>query len=102
MKMYILLYICNMINLFEKIHIKTILQSKVDSKEIAKFKLSDNELLLGKINKKNKVSIFIINLDKLSGKELIKILWKPIPKNMSDHFKIEIRNIKLRSLLNNI
>jgi hypothetical protein len=41
-----------------------------------------------------------IELSKVSGKELITILWKKIPKDIDNHFKVEMRNVKLRKLLN--
>lgn len=88
-----------MLNIFHKIQIKSILDQKVKDREIISYKLEDKSLFIHVANKrKNKK--YNVSLDKLSGKELISILWKPIPKDIENHFKIEIRNIKLRNLLN--
>ena len=88
-----------MFNIFDKIQIKSILNQKVKDKEIINFKLSDTILCLY-ISSKRKNRKYNIELSKVSGKELITILWKKIPKDIDNHFKVEIRNIKLRKLLN--
>jgi hypothetical protein len=88
-----------MFNIFDKIQIKSILNQKVIDKEINGFKLGDTTLCLY-ISKKRKNGKYSIELSKVSGKELITILWKKIPKDIDNHFKVEMRNIKLRKLLN--
>jgi hypothetical protein len=88
-----------MFNIFDKIQIKNILNQKVKDREIINFKLSDEKLCLYMSNKK-KNKKYDIELSKVSGKELITILWKKIPKDIDNHFKVEMRNVKLRKLLN--
>ena len=88
-----------MFNIFDKIQIKSILNQKVIDKEINGFKLSDTILCLY-ISNKRKNKKYNIELSKVSGKELITILWKKIPKDIDNHFKVEMRNVKLRKLLN--
>jgi hypothetical protein len=88
-----------MFNIFDKIQIKNILNQKVVDKEINGFKLSDTILCLY-ISSKRKNRKYNIELSKVSGKELITILWKKIPKDIDNHFKVEMRNVKLRKLLN--
>ena len=88
-----------MLNLFNKIQIKNILNQKVKDREIINFKLSDEKLCLY-ISSKKKNKKYDIDLSKVSGKELITILWKKIPKDIDNHFKVEMRNVKLRKLLN--
>lgn len=88
-----------MFNIFDKIQIKSILNQKVIDKEINGFKLSDTILCLY-ISGRRKNRKYNIELSKVSGKELVTILWKKIPKDIDNHFKVEIRNIKLRKLLN--
>ena len=86
-----------MYNIFDKIQIKTILNQKIKDEEINGFKLSDEILYI--YTRKSKNSKYSIKLSKVSGKELITILWKKIPKDIDNHFKIEVRNVKLRKLL---
>ena len=86
-----------MYNIFDKIQIKTILNQKIKDEEINGFKLSDEILCI--YTRKSKNSKYSIKLSKVSGKELITILWKKIPKDIDNHFKIEVRNVKLRKLL---
>lgn len=88
-----------MLNLFNKIQIKNILNQKVKDREIINFKLTDEKLCLY-ISSKKKNKKYDIDLNKVSGKELITILYKTIPKDIHNHFKVEMRNIKLRKLLN--
>ena len=88
-----------MFNIFDKIQIKSILNQKVIDREINGFKLGDTILCLY-ISGRRKNKKYNIELSKVSGKELITILWKKIPKDIDNHFKVEIRNIKLRKLLN--
>jgi hypothetical protein len=52
------------------------------------------------MSSKRKNRKYNIELSKVSGKELITILWKKIPKDIDNHFKVEMRNVKLRKLLN--
>ena len=87
-----------MYNIFDKIQIKNILEKKVRDKEINGYKLTDENLYLY-IHYKRKNRKHNIELPKISGKELIKILWKKIPKDIDNHFKVEMRNVKLRKLL---
>ncbi len=87
-----------MFNIFDKIQIKNILNQKIKDDEINGFKLSDTILCI--YTKGKKSGKYNIELSKVSGKELITILWKKIPKDIDNHFKVEIRNIKLRKLLN--
>lgn len=87
-----------MFTIFDKIQIKSILNQKVKDREIINFKLNDTNLCLY-ISGKRKNRKYTIDLSIVSGKELITILWKTIPKDIDNHFKIEIRNIKLRKLL---
>ena len=88
-----------MLNLFNKIQIKNILNQKIKDREIINFKLSDEKLCLY-ISSKKKNKKYDIELSKVSGKELITILYKTIPKDIDNHFKVEMRNVKLRKLLN--
>lgn len=88
-----------MFNIFDKIQIKSILNQKVIDKEINGFKLSDTILCLY-ISGRRKNRKYNIELSKVSGKELVTILWKKIPKDIDNHFKVEMRNVKLRKLLN--
>lgn len=88
-----------MFNIFDKIQIKSILNQKVVDKEINGFKLGDTILCLY-ISGRRKNKKYNIELSKVSGKELITILWKKIPKDIDNHFKVEMRNVKLRKLLN--
>lgn len=88
-----------MFNIFDKIQIKTILNQKVIDREINGFKLGDTILCLY-ISGRRKNKKYNIELSKVSGKELITILWKKIPKDIDNHFKVEMRNVKLRKLLN--
>jgi hypothetical protein len=88
-----------MFTIFDKIQIKSILSQKIKDKEIINFKLSDTNLYLY-ISSKRKNRKYNIELSKVSGKELITILWKKIPKDIDNHFKVEMRNAKLRKLLN--
>jgi hypothetical protein len=88
-----------MFNIFDKIQIRSILNQKVVDKEINGFKLSDTILCLY-ISGRRKNKKYNIELSKVSGKELITILWKKIPKDIDNHFKVEMRNVKLRKLLN--
>ena len=67
-------------------------------KEINGFKLGDTILCLYISGRRKKK--YNIELSKVSGKELITILWKKIPKDIDTHFKVEMRNAKLRKLLN--
>jgi len=87
-----------MFNIFDKIQIKSILNQKVIDKEINGFKLGDTILCLYISGRRKKK--YNIELSKVSGKELITILWKKIPKDIDTHFKVEMRNAKLRKLLN--
>ena len=87
-----------MYNIFDKIQIKNILEQKVRDKEINGYKLTDENLCLY-IHYKRKNRKHNIELSKMSGKELITFLWKTIPKDFNNHFKVEMRNIKLRKLL---
>jgi hypothetical protein len=88
-----------MFNIFDKIQIKSILNQKVIDREINGFKLGDTILCLY-ISGRRKNKKYNIELSKVSGKELITILWKKIPKDIDNHFKVEMRNVKLRKLLN--
>ena len=88
-----------MFNIFDKIQIKNILNQKIKDKEINGFKLGD-EILCLYISGRRKNRKYNIELSKVSGKELITILWKKIPKDIDNHFKVEMRNVKLRKLLN--
>jgi hypothetical protein len=88
-----------MFNIFDKIQIKSILNQKVIDREINGFKLGDTILCLY-ISGRRKNKKYNIELSKVSGKELITILWKKIPKDIDNHFKVEMRNAKLRKLLN--
>jgi len=84
-----------MINLFTKATILNSLQDKVKLKEIRSFQYLHI--------KKSKRSNYTIQLDSLPQNILIRLLKKKIPDpgiiNTSDFFKIEIRNLKLKSLL---
>jgi len=88
-----------MFNLFDKIQIKNILEQKIKDKEIINYKLTDDKLYLYISNKK-KNKKYNIDLSKVSGKELISVLYKTIPKDIDNHFKVEMRSVKIRKLLN--
>jgi len=86
------------LNIFTKALIISILESKVKSKEISGYRLTDTKLHLMRQKHRSKV-IYNLNLSNLSAGELAKILYREIPKDMDNHFKIEIRNIKIRKVI---
>lgn len=82
-------------NIFTKTAIKSVLDSKVKNREIVSWKLTNDKLTIQKSTR----SIHKIDISVLSGKELLKILYREIPNDVVSHFKIEIRNVKLRSII---
>lgn len=87
-------------NLFSKTKLKEILNRKVESKEIISYKLT-NEILHINILTKRKKRIINYKVDRksLSDEELLKILYRKIPGSIENHFKIEMRNVKIRRLI---
>lgn len=86
--------------LFNKIKIISLLESKVASKEIFDYKLNDDKIKIRPYNNKEVSKPFYLDRSCLSDAELIKVLYREIPKNIEAHFKMEIRNVKLRRFLN--
>lgn len=96
-------------NIFTKTALTSVLNSKVKNREIVsysitKVKLKDgssitNLSLQKKIPNKAKIKSYVIDITCLSGEELLKLLYREIPDNVKEHFKIEIRNVKLRRIL---
>lgn len=84
--------------LFNKIKIISLLESKVASKEIFDYKLNDDKIKIRPYNKEVSKP-FYLDRSCLSDAELIKVLYREIPKNIEAHFKMEIRNVKLRRFL---
>ena len=82
-------------NIFTKTAIKSVLDSKVKNREIVAWKLSNDKLTIRKSNR----SVYKIDISNLSGDELLKILYREIPNDVIGHFKIEVRNVKLRSII---
>ena len=81
--------------LLNKMKIISLLEEKVKNKEIVSYKLTDTQLIL-----RNKSVNFKLDRSNFSDKELIKILYRKIPIDMKQHFKMETRNVKLRILMN--
>ena len=87
-------------NIFTKTKIKEILNRKMGSKEIISYKLTDEDLLISILTKRKKRTIkYKVNRSLVSDEELLKILYRKIPGNIEYHFKIEIRNVKIRRLI---
>ena len=84
-------------DLFTKASVESILQSKRDSNEISAYFINDIELHI-KVGRRGKVGK--IDISNLSGKELISVLYSKISKDVEEHFKREIRNIKIRRIIN--
>ena len=82
-------------NIFTKTAIKSLLDSKVKCREIVAWKLDKDRLTI----QKSKHSIHKVDISNLSGEELLKILYREIPNDVVGHFKIEVRNVKLRSII---
>lgn len=96
-------------NIFTKTALISILNSKVSNKEIVSYSITNNKNKDGnivtnltiqkKVPSKAKIKGHVIDITCLSGEELIKLLYREIPDNVKEHFKIEIRNVKLRRIL---
>jgi hypothetical protein len=86
-------------NIFTKLRIKTLLDSKVCSKEIRSYQILEDKIFI----KKSKRCGHTIDLLGLTDKNIIRLLQKGIPDpsviNTSDFFKREIRNLKLKEII---
>ena len=87
-------YLCSM-NIFTKSAVKSLLDSKVKCKEIVGWSLTSSKLIIHKSAR----SVHKIDISNLSGDELLKILYREIPNDVVGHFKVEVRNVKLRSII---
>ena len=87
-------------NIFTKTKIKELLNKKMGSKEIIGYKLTDKDLLISILTKRKKRTIkYKVDRNLMSDEELLKILYRKIPGNIEYHFKMEIRNVKIRRLI---
>jgi len=92
-------------NIFTKTALTSILESKIKSREISAYKLTEAKLVIHRDLKSrggrrpHKLSSCTIDITGLSGDELLKLLYREIPDNITEHFKVEIRNVKLRRIL---
>jgi len=88
-------------NIFTKTKIKELLNKKMGTKEITGYKLSDKDLSITIRTKRKKRSInYKVDRSLMSDEELLKILYRKITGNIDYHFKMEIRNVKIRRLIN--
>jgi len=70
------------------------------AKEIIGYKLSDKDLFITIRTKRKKRSVnYKVDRCLMSDEELLKILYRKIPGNIDYHFKMEIRNVKIRRLI---
>ena len=93
-------YICNsMKNIFIKEKVKSLLDNKINSGEIKFYTLSEKTLHI----KKSKRSKFSLDITELSDDILVRVLTKKIPDpsviNVSDFYKIELRNLKIEKIV---
>ena len=93
-------YLCNsMKNIFIKAKIKSLLDNKINSGEIKFYNLNEKTLHI----KKSKRSKFSLDITELSDDILVRILTKKIPDpsviNVSDFYKIELRNLKIEKIV---
>ena len=93
-------YICNsMKNIFIKAKVKSLLDNKINSGEIKFYTLSEKTLHI----KKSKRSKFSLDITELSDDILVRVLTKKIPDpsiiNVSDFYKIELRNLKIEKIV---
>jgi Holliday junction resolvase len=87
-------------NIFTKTKIKELLNKKMGAKEIIGYKLSDKDLFITIRTKRKKRSVnYKVDRCLMSDEELLKILYRKIPGNIDYHFKMEIRNVKIRRLI---
>jgi len=96
-------------NIFTKTALVSVLNSKVKNREIVaysitKVKLKDGSIVTNltiqkKVPNRAKIKGHVIDITCLSGEELLKLLYREIPDNVKEHFKVEIRNVKLRRIL---
>lgn len=86
-------------NLFLKSKIVKSLDSKVETKEIKSYQLTDNKIFI----QKSKRSKCTIDMTGLPGHILVRLLQKRIPDpgqvNTTDFFKKEIRDLKIKDLV---
>lgn len=86
-------------NLFLKSKIVKSLDTKVQTKEIRGYQLTETKLLI----QKSKRSKCTIDMTGIPGHILIRLLQKRIPDpgqmNTTDFFKKEIRDLKLKELI---
>jgi hypothetical protein len=88
-------------NIFTKTRLKEVLNKKIGTKEIVSYKLTDEFLHLNILTKRKKRTInYKLDRNLVSDDELLKILYRKIPGNIEYHFKIEIRNVKIRRVIN--
>ena len=81
-------------HLFNKLKLISILDKKVSLKEIDGYRVTESFVHLNRKRKKYK-----IERDSVSDEELIRVLYRTIPKNLQHHFKTEIRNVKIRKVI---
>ena len=88
-------------NIFTKTKLKEVLNKKLGTKEITSYKLSDKDLCITILTKRKKRTVkYKVDRSLMSDEELLKILYRKIPGNIDYHFKMEIRNVKIRRLIN--
>jgi hypothetical protein len=87
-------------NKFTKSKIKSTLDYKVSVREILSYQLTDTSLYI----KKSKRCGHTITFDQLEDHLLIRLVQKNIPDpgilNTSEFFKRELRDLKIKNLLN--
>jgi len=87
-------------NIFTHTKIKEVLNKKVGAKEIIGYNLTNKDLLITILTKRKKRTIkYKVDRNLVSDEELLKILYGKITGNIDYHFKIEIRNVKIRRLI---
>jgi|688.fasta_scaffold28048_6 hypothetical protein len=86
-------------NIFTKSKIKKSLDSKVETKEIRSYQLTENKLHI----QKSKRCKHTIDMTGVPDHILVRLLQKRIPdpgiQNTGDFFKKEIRDLKIKNLI---
>jgi len=86
-------------NIFSKSKLKGLLDNKVINGEIKSYQLNPNNIHI----KKSKRCKYTLEISGLSDDILIRLFTKKIPNadqiNVSDFFKVELRNLKLNKIL---
>lgn len=86
-------------NLFTKTKIESILEDKLKNREILFYKLSDKNLHI----KKSRRSKTTLDIENISPHVLARLLTKKFPspqdQNLSEFFKVELRELKILNVL---